>query len=178
MVQQYLLPCECGRANPVTVAQAGGTVACGCGREHIVPKLAVLRQLEPVAAPVSKGAPAWSSSRGMLFVSGVLIALVGLAAGGLGAYLIRNIDLDQIDKYYDQEEQAQLEEIDQMTPIQIYEVWERIRVMGPGIADTAPTAQYRHFRTFWLRVTICGFAAAAAGILMATGSLVGTKARS
>src|SRR5215216_2552594 len=101
MVQQYLLPCECGRANPVTVAQAGGTVVCGCGREHIVPKLAVLRQLEPVVVPVSKGTPAWSSSRGMLFVGGVLLALAGLAAGGFGAYLIRNIDLDKIDKHYD-----------------------------------------------------------------------------
>lgn len=176
MVQQYLLPCECGRANPVTVAQAGGTVACGCGREHIVPKLAVLRQLEPVAAPVSKGAPAWSSSRGMLFVTGVLIALVGLAAGGLGAYAIRDVDLGEIDKYYDNIEHVQLEEIEQMTPVETYEVWERIRLMGPGVADSAPTVQARHFRTFWLRVITIGLAAAGLGIVLAAGSLVGTKA--
>jgi hypothetical protein len=175
MVQQYLLPCDCGRANPVTVAQAGRTVSCGCGRDQIVPKLAVLRQLEPVTAPVSKGAREWSSSRGILFVIGVLLALAGMAAGGLGAYLIRNVNLAEIDKYYDNIEQDQLKELDQMTPIQIYEIWERIRVMGPGDADSAPTAQARHFHTFWLRVSIVGFAAAAVGILLAAGSLVGTK---
>jgi hypothetical protein len=177
MVQQYLLPCECGRANPVTVAQAGRTLDCDCGRANTVPKLAILRQLEPVAAPVSKKTAAWSSTRGSLFVIGVLMALIGLAAGGFGGYLLRHIDLGEIDKHYDKMEHLQLEEIDRMTPIEAYEVWDRIREMGPGIVDSAPTAQARHFRTFWLRVTIFGFAAAAIGVLMSAGSLVGTKVR-
>src|SRR5687768_10509759 len=47
MVQQFLLPCECGLANPVAAAQAGRTLACSCGRQQRVPPLRALRQLEP-----------------------------------------------------------------------------------------------------------------------------------
>jgi hypothetical protein len=179
MVQQYLLPCECGKANAVAVAQAGRRLACDCGREYTVPTLAALRQLEPVAAPVSKGkpAPGWSATRGMIFVGGVLLALIGLAAGGYGAFLIRNIDLAEVDQYFDDIEHEQLEEIDQMTPIQAYEVWQRIRVMGPGIPGSADTARVRNFYNLWRSVSVVGFIAAAAGILLAAGSLVRLPAR-
>src|SRR5437870_8266060 len=50
MAQQFLLPCECGHAIPVTAAQAGRTLTCSCSHEHKVPTLGTLRQL-PMAAP-------------------------------------------------------------------------------------------------------------------------------
>ena len=145
-----------------------------------MPNLAALRQLEPVDTLSAKPSRPthWSSTRGTLFVVGILMTLAGLVCGGFGAYLIRNVDLDQVDKYYNDIEQGQLEEIDQMTPIQAYEVWERIRVMGPGVADSAPQAQVRAFYEFWLRVCWIGFGGAAIGILMAAGSLVQPSGKS
>lgn len=179
MVQQYLLPCECGKATPVTVAQAGRTLACDCGRDQKVPSLAVLRQLEPVEALPAKGANVqWSSTRGTLFVIGVLATLVGLAAGGLGAYLIRRIDLNEVDQFYAKIEDDHIKEIDQMTPIQAYEVWEKIREMGPGVPLSAPELQYHKFYQFWLRVSLIGFACAAIGLLTAMSTLIGSRGKS
>lgn len=179
MAKQYLLPCECGKAHPVTVAQAGRVLACDCGRQNKVPTLAGLQQLEPVEHPEAKPRPVaqWSSTRGMLFVVGVLLALFGLAAGGFGAHLVRVVDVEAIDKETNKLEQMQLDEISQMTPVEAYEVWERIRVMGPGVAGSGTTAQARSFWNFWLRVTIIGFSAAVIGILMAGGSLIGSQPR-
>src|SRR4051794_36149677 len=50
MAQQYLLPCACGRANTVSVAQAGRTLTCSCGQDYRVPSLAGLRRLESAEA--------------------------------------------------------------------------------------------------------------------------------
>jgi hypothetical protein len=177
MAKQYLLPCECGKAHPVTVAQAGRVLDCDCGRKNTVPTLAGLQRLEPVEHSAAKPKPAanWSSTRGMLFVVGVLLALLGLAAGGFGSFLMTRADVDAIDEQTTKIEQMQLDEISEMTPIQAYEVWERIRVMGPGVAGSAPSAQARLFRDFWLRVSVIGFSAAAIGILLAGGSLVGSQ---
>lgn len=179
MAQQYLLPCECGKANPVTVAQAGRTLACDCGREYKVPTLAALRQLEPVEQPVSKSRQStqWSSTRGILFVLGVLLALVGLIAGGLNAYSIRNVDMEQVRTYYDSIEDAELDEIDHMTPVQAYEVWGKIRQMSPGTTGSAPVAQIQRFYDSRLRGSIIAFGAAAVGILMAAGSLIGVGSK-
>lgn len=177
MAKQYLLPCECGKAHPVTVAQAGRVLDCDCGRQLKVPTLVGLQQLEPVEHPQGKPKQAanWSSTRGMLFVVGVLLALFGLAVGGFGGFVMTRADVDAIDKETTKIEQTQLDEISEMTPIQAYEVWERIRVMGPGVAGSAPSAQARSFRNFWQRVSIIGFSAAAIGILLAGGSLVGSQ---
>ena len=39
----FLLPCECGAAIPVSAAAAGSDVTCQCGRRQVVPPLSQLR---------------------------------------------------------------------------------------------------------------------------------------
>jgi hypothetical protein len=180
MAKQYLLPCECGQTIPVTAAQAGRTLACECGRENKVPTLAGLQQLEPVALPEGKSQPTaqWSSTRGILFVVGVILALVGLGIGGYGSYVLRRIDLQKVQQYTENVENMQLNEIERMTPVEAYEVWQKIREIGPGETGTSLTAQAQSAYDFSLRMTTIGFGAAALGICMAAGSLVGVRSRS
>jgi hypothetical protein len=136
-----------------------------------------LQQLEPVEDPEAKpkAAAKWSSTRGICFVVGVLLALLGLAAGGFGAYVVGAVDVEAIDNESRRIEQKHLDEIGQMTPMEAYEVWERIVEMGPGVPGSSDTALARYFRDFWLRVSIIGFSAAALGILLAGGSLIGSQ---
>lgn len=173
MAQQYLLPCECGKATPVTVAQAGRTLPCDCGREQKVPTLAGLRQLEPVSSSLAKDQPAaWNTTRGAMFVVGLILAMAGLAVGSWGSYVLRHIDVKAIQEYEDEVEAIELGQIDHMTPIQAYEVWQKIREMGPGPADSTHTLHAQRAYDYYLRMALIGFAIAAVGILMAAGSLI------
>src|SRR5687767_1286650 len=79
MSAQYLLPCSCGQKIRVEAAQAGGEVACACGRKQSVPTLRGLRQLEMAASnegPSRRSPRSWGPLRGALFSSG-LVVLVG-----------------------------------------------------------------------------------------------------
>lgn len=175
MAQQYLLPCECGKANPVTVAQAGRTLSCDCGREQKVPTLAGLRQLEPVSSPLAKDQPVpWSTTRGAMFVAGLILAMAGLAVGGWGTYVLRHIDVERVATAEEALTTSHLEEIEHMTPIQAYEVWQKIVEMGPGPAGSAHALYAQRAYDYYLRMAIIGFVTAATGILMAAGSLVRT----
>ncbi|MDB5313091.1 MAG: hypothetical protein JWO38_7293 [Gemmataceae bacterium] len=52
----YQVTCECGKSHAVTPADAGATLACGCGRTVEVPPLHQLRQAagQEVLSPVIK----------------------------------------------------------------------------------------------------------------------------
>jgi tetratricopeptide (TPR) repeat protein len=76
MVQQYLLPCECGQANQVTAAQAGRLLTCACGREQKVPTFSALRQLAPAISRADVAAG--RSQRGRSF--GIWSLALGIAA--------------------------------------------------------------------------------------------------
>src|SRR3954466_947072 len=78
MTSHYLLPCTCGQKVRIANAQAGGKVACGCGKSLAVPTLRGLRELE-LAPPETRSAasPGWSRVHGGFFASGLLIATLG-----------------------------------------------------------------------------------------------------
>ena len=84
---QYLLPCTCGEKVRVEAAQAGGQVACACGKTLSVPTLRGLRALEeaPADAAAAKRAAdrRWSPLQGILFSSGLLVTVIAL---GVVAY--------------------------------------------------------------------------------------------
>src|SRR4051812_9149400 len=133
MAQQYLLPCECGKATPVSVAQAGRTISCDCGREHTVPTLVGLRQLERVGGELpGKGAPPpiWNPLRGGIFVVGVMLALIGLSIGGFSSFRLRFIDISAVDEYVQGRESSDLETVDKLSPDQVYDLWQVIKAEG------------------------------------------------
>jgi hypothetical protein len=122
---RYLLPCECGRKLPVSASQAGDTLTCECGRSVTAPKLRDLRQLEPTAdaEPAPRRRLTWSYSQGMLFSTGLVLALLAsvvlLVTTLQGSHLITEkpgIDPALLDEY--------LAEIDRNTPVQNFEVWQ------------------------------------------------------
>jgi hypothetical protein len=76
-VPNYLLSCECGQTHTIGVAQAGGQVACTCGKLVEVPPLRKLRHL-PLATSVEDRSPAqWSARNGAIVVCIVLAGLLG-----------------------------------------------------------------------------------------------------
>jgi len=180
MAQQYLLPCECGKATPVSVAQAGRTISCDCGREHTVPTLAGLRQLERVGDELpGKGAPpaTWNAVRGAAFVVGVILALVGLTVGAYGSYRLRLIDVGAVEEYVQSRETLDFEMIDQLSPDQVYDLWQVIKTDGPGRAGSGISLQARLEHDFWLKVAVGGFVPAAIGIVLAAGTLIGVRSQ-
>src|SRR4051812_49946968 len=46
----FFITCECGKNHPVTEGQAGGRLACDCGRSVAVPALGELRRQAGLAA--------------------------------------------------------------------------------------------------------------------------------
>jgi hypothetical protein len=179
MAQQYLLPCDCGKANTVSVAQAGRTLTCQCGLEYTVPSLAGLRQLESADPAPSKTPPPaeWNPVRGGMFVLGTILAIIGLALGGYAANILRQIDLQAVKEYSDSSESMDLESAEKLTPDVAYDIWKHIQTQGPGTAGSALTIQAQEFYNSRLRWTIGGFATAAVGILLAGGSLLGVRSQ-
>src|SRR5947207_9039133 len=47
---EYSIDCECGATNPVSASQAGGSLACRCGRVLRVPRLSQLRMAKGLSA--------------------------------------------------------------------------------------------------------------------------------
>ena len=81
----YLLPCACGRENPVEPRQAGETVRCVCGRACTVPTMREVRALRPtVDAPATPGRarPAWGNPQRLLVV-GIVVLLLAAAGAAI-----------------------------------------------------------------------------------------------
>jgi hypothetical protein len=177
MSQHFLLPCECGNQIPVTTAQAGRLLACSCGREVKAPSLGGLRQLAPAQAGNDNPAIAWNAGRGILFVAGVLLTLLGLLVGGYGSYIFSQINVAAVTEHFDLTEVADIENVDKMSPSDAYDVWKVIVEHGLGQAGTAPPLQAQQWSRFYFTVTIIGFVTAAVGLAMAAGSLVRSAPR-
>jgi hypothetical protein len=174
MSQQYLLPCECGNKMPVTAAQAGRIVACSCGRELVVPNLGALRQLEPALVGTASKQPAeWNAWRGVLFVAGILLTIVGLIVGGYGSLILRQIDVEHEATHFNLAEVADIENVEKMPPADVYELWKTIASHGPGQAGTARPLQAQAWATYYRNMAIAGFVVAAVGLVMAGSTLVG-----
>ena len=179
MAQQYLLPCKCGKVIPVTVAQAGRTLDCSCGQELRVPTLAGIRQLDPAeleATNKTRPPAAWNALRGGLFVAGVIAATIGLALGGYASSWLRVISVADAKEYTEHMESHILENVDKMTPLELYDNWKKVQAMsGPGVLEASPLAQVQKFYDYWLWMAIVGFTIAGLGILMAASSLINVR---
>ena len=81
MTTRYFLPCRCGNNLTVEMSQAGQILACSCGESTEIPRMSELRTLEPTADWVDQQATSqsrWTWFRGLLFVTGTVIAVVAL----------------------------------------------------------------------------------------------------
>lgn len=81
---KHLIPCECGQQLPVSLGQAGETVACPCGRSVEVPTLRRLREM-PVAGDAEAAGAGWGFSQGVLALGLIVAALLLGGAGWLRA---------------------------------------------------------------------------------------------
>lgn len=178
MSQQYLLPCECGNKIPVTTAQAGRIVACSCGQEIKVPNLGALRQLEQAhTGTTSKQAVQWNAGRGVLFVVGILLTIIGLLVGGWGSLILRQIDLEHEATHFNLAEVADIEDVEKMPPADVYELWKNVASHGPGQAGTARPLQAQAWAAYYRNMAITGFVIAAVGLVMAGSTLFGGSAK-
>jgi hypothetical protein len=72
----YLLTCDCGKSVPVEIGQAGGRVACSCGKQIDVPTLRQLRHLPRESAEVAAASGGWGLRQGIIAASLIIIAAI------------------------------------------------------------------------------------------------------
>jgi hypothetical protein len=79
---QYLLPCSCGRKQPVETRQAGEVVTCECGAPLPIPRLLELKMLEVATkqTTTSSAQTTWGVGHG-LALAGTLILLGAIILG-------------------------------------------------------------------------------------------------
>ncbi len=83
MSSTYLLPCHAGKAVEVTVANAGRTVVCPCGKQVVVPTLRELRKLPLAQEKPAAGkstASNWTLQQGVFFSLGLLLVMSAAVA--------------------------------------------------------------------------------------------------
>jgi len=81
---RYLLPCPCGRKNPVDIAQSGQSIQCECGRRLDVPTMLKIRSLERVVEQEEPRRPqAWGVRQGLVLLGVLVMALAGSGASAL-----------------------------------------------------------------------------------------------
>ncbi len=131
---RYLVPCTCGRKIPVSTSQAGDALSCECGQTFPAPNLRELRRLEtaPDVAPPPRRRLAWGQVQGALFATGGVLLLLGVIVLGVvgmqRSYLVTDkppIIPELLDQY--------LAEIDNNTPVQNFELWQK-EVLEEGLS--------------------------------------------
>lgn len=171
MSNHYLLPCSCGQKLRVAAAQAGGEVACDCGRRLTVPTLRGLRELEPaIVEAAGKRVPGWSAIHGFCFSGGILLSIVGaaLVAYHLFQYSqVAGYTVDETDKHV----AVESAQIDQMSAEQLFAVWKEVLDQGlgeKGMTRWGVARQIVAANRFWIGI---GGVATATGLLMSVLSL-------
>jgi hypothetical protein len=128
MTARYLLPCHGDRVVEVTVALAGHTVTCPCGKSVVVPTLRELKRLPVAAAETSarSSAAPWTLQQGILFSLGLLlIAASGVALGVIG--FKRSKLSTEAAVLRDEFHQQLGEEIGAMEPSRTLDFWRMLR---------------------------------------------------
>jgi hypothetical protein len=181
MSQQFLLPCSCGQKLTVSPSQAGGQVACSCGKLLSVPTLRGLRELEiapsTAPAPVTSG---WSPVHGAIFASGLVVAAIGLvflALSGLQYLQIKGFRLTE--DFTQNVVSNEMLRIDALSPLQALEEWHENIEHGLGEQEEPPWSKYKRLADF--NVSRIKFAAVAlvAGVVLSFATLlVAPKTRS
>jgi hypothetical protein len=172
---QYLLPCTCGEKVRVEPAQAGGQIACQCGKLLTVPTLRGLRALAeapPDQSTVVRGnVRKWSKLQGAMFSIGLLVAVVSL---GIVAYTFVEYwqatpyTRDMTPEINEFEGQA----IEQLSAIEAYDLFVQMRDEGLGEAGTPPWVQVQKLVAEQRALMIGSGIAAAIGILSVVAALV------
>jgi hypothetical protein len=114
----YLLTCECGNSLKVDVGQAGGQVACSCGKRLDVPTLRNLRHLPQAKDDAPQTAAAWNARKG---ATSIFLILAGL----LAALALWSRVTEPKLPVFDPATQSQFVDkgLVKLTPVQAWQVW-------------------------------------------------------
>ena len=169
---KYLLPCSCGESLKVDTSQAGQELTCACGATLEVPTLRGIRQLEPAestAAPASRSEKKWSAKQGALFGVGVLVAVIGLAVGGM-VYL----SWRQLDTGMNEEKELAFwnEKIDDLPADEMWDAWQEVKRIGLGPQQPPEYVVIRRNAQKQARFMIGAFVVAGLGLVLAASSIV------
>jgi hypothetical protein len=172
---QYFLSCTCGQKVRVETAQAGGQVACACGRSLTVPTLRGLRALEeaPLDAVARQRAAGrrWSPLQGGLFSVGLLVMVISLGVLAFNAWQYLQAtdhtrdpssDINEIDSQV----------IDTIPPADALDEFYRLRSEGLGQPAVMPWVQWQNFAAERRTLMIVAGIAAALGLLAIVVSLI------
>lgn len=180
MSQQYLLPCSCGQKLTVSPSQAGGQVACSCGKVLSVPTLRGLRDLEvaSLATPTQTKA-SWSPIHGIFFAGGLVVAAIGLvflAMHGLQYTQIKGFNLTQ--DFTPAVVSSEMARIDALTPLKALEEWHENVEHGLGEQEEPPWSKYKRLADYNMGRIKFGGVALLAGVVVAIAALLAApKAR-
>jgi hypothetical protein len=181
MTAQYFLPCSCGQKVRVEPAQAGGQVACSCGKTVQVPTLRGLKQLEvapPDAAALRRAAGRrWSPVQGAMFSIGLVVTIISLLV-----LAVTYLQFAEATTYTQDQtsviNQLEAEQIDSMNIVDSLQAFYSLRDEGLG----------EQIEPFWItarrivsqkRTMMISFAGlAAAGLIAAIASLFMKPAKS
>jgi hypothetical protein len=78
-MSKYLVECTCGNKLPVEIGQAGGRIACTCGKLVDVPPLRKLRHLEAETTAMERPASTWSARKGVITACLILAGTLAIA---------------------------------------------------------------------------------------------------
>ncbi|MCY2995556.1 MAG: hypothetical protein NTY19_48045 [Planctomycetota bacterium] len=169
---QYLLPCgACGEKHVIEPRQAGRKISCGCGAVLEVPSLRGIRELahtEPTKK--RRGGPTWSPARGIIFVVGMLVAVIGLLVAGYALLVWRNLDTSEP---LPEDLIAVYAAIDQRTPEEVLLLWqEEVRNRGIGTYHVPAYVVARDIARFFGMLAIGGACLAVIGAAASASSIL------
>ena len=169
---QYLLPCgACGETHAIEPRQAGRKISCGCGAVLEVPSLRGIRELAHTEPTTKRRVgPAWSPARGLAFVGGMLVAVVGLLVAGYALLVWRNLDTSVP---LPEDLTAVYALIDQKTPEETLLLWqEEILNRGIGTYQRPAYIVARDIARFFGMLAIGGTCLAVIGATASASSIL------
>lgn len=173
MSLRYKLPCpHCDYCLEVIPRQAGQDLECPqCLQTIEAPKLGKMKQLETVGgSPERAASNSGGSLRNMLFVIGLLVAIVG-GAGGYFVYRHADNLIFEID--YEEEEKKFNEEVDILTPGQVVALHDEMNIeAGLGEWYEPNFVRYNTQGAYLLKFAYGLFGLSGLGVLCLIGSLL------
>ena len=165
MSELYLLPCQCGKTVPVSVAQAGSQVQCGCGLPVEVPKMREIRALKPVPkseVPVSHrdGENQYNGVTPQRAFFAICMC-VGIIASIICGEMAFRLSQMQVAPPRDVEHVMDDRFVDGLTKTETLDVWMRFKKLG--ISGT-PGSQWHETREEYARLKT---------LIKATGMIAG-----
>ena len=169
MAVQYLLPCECGSTTPIDTSQAGGSVVCSCGETLEVPSLRAIRDLTPLSETTEVRKYQWNPTAGLLFVSGLIIAITG---GGVAFSMHRYSRLAvDFDLPREEDVAAWVAEVDTLPPEELIDMWNDVVQLGLGEYEMSPFVHARMLSQRFARYRNMALIVMGSGIAIAVTSM-------